>query len=121
MKKFPDEHDINLEEVVRWKPKSKLAVALIATAFAATALAQQPGAAGGAAVTSERIAAAVVAAKITAQVVGIDKATRTVVLKGPEGNVVDVVAGDKVRNEIRLGRPRRRALRRGAHARAEED
>ena len=86
--------------------KSKLALALIATAFAATALAQQPGAGGGAAVTSEPgKAAAVVAAKITAQVVGIDKATRTVVLKGPEGNVVDVVAGDEVRNfdQIKLG------------------
>ena len=86
--------------------KSKLALALIATAFAATALAQQPGAGGGVAVTSEPgKAAAVVAAKITAQVVGIDKATRTVVLKGPEGNVVDVVAGDEVRNfdQIKLG------------------
>jgi hypothetical protein len=82
------------------------ALALIAAALAATALAQQPGAAGGAAVASEPGKAAVVrAAKISAQVVGIDKATRTVTLKGPQGNVVDVVAGDEVKNfdQIKLG------------------
>ena len=86
--------------------KSKLTLALIAAAFAATAFAQQPGAGGGAVVTSEPGKASVaVAAKITAQVVGIDKATRTLTLKGPEGNVVDVVAGDEVRNfdQIKLG------------------
>ncbi|MCK7490697.1 MAG: hypothetical protein MZW92_02130 [Comamonadaceae bacterium] len=55
--------------------------------------------------------------------VGIDKATRTVTLKGPKGKVVDVVAGDEVKNfdQIKVGDCRRRALRRGAHARAEED
>ena len=46
-----------------------------------------------------------------------------VTLKGPKGNVVDVVAGDEVKNfdQIKAGRLCRRALRRGAHARAEED
>ncbi len=36
---------------------------------------------------------------------GIDKATRTVTLKGPKGNVVDLVAGDEVKNfdRIKLG------------------
>ena len=35
----------------------------------------------------------------------IDKATRTLTLKGPEGNVMDVVAGDEVKNfdQIKLG------------------
>jgi len=86
--------------------KSTLALVLIATALAATAFAQQPGVTGGAAVTSEPGKAAVVrAVEISAQVVGIDKATRTVTLKGPKGNVVDVVAGDAVKNfdQIKVG------------------
>ena len=86
--------------------KSKLALALVATAFCATAFAEKPDAGAGAVVTSEPGKASVaVAAKDSAQVVGIDKATRTVTLKGPEGNVVDVVAGDEVRNfdQIKLG------------------
>ena len=50
--------------------KSKLALALIAAAFAATAFAQKPDAGAGAVVTSEPGKASVaVAAKITAQVV----------------------------------------------------
>ena len=86
--------------------KWTLALALIAAAFAATALAQKPDAKGGVVVASEpgRVAA-VRAVEISARVVGIDKATRTVTLKGPQGNVVDVVAGDEVRNfaQIKLG------------------
>jgi hypothetical protein len=84
----------------------KLALAVVAAAFAATAAAQQPGAAAGAVVASEPGKAAIVkAAELSAQVVGLDKATRTVTLKGPKGNVVDVVAGDEVKNfdQIKLG------------------
>jgi len=42
---------------------------------------------------------------LNARVVGIDAAARTVTLKGPEGNVVDVVAPDSVKNfaQIKLG------------------
>jgi hypothetical protein len=79
---------------------------LAAAALSGPVAAQQPGAAGGAVVTSEPGKATVArAAEISAQVVGIDKTTRTVTLKGPRGNVVDVVAGDEVRNfdQIRLG------------------
>jgi hypothetical protein len=93
-------------KVSRMKVNSTLALALVAAAFAATALAQQPGAAGGTVVTSEPGKAEVVrAAKISAQVVGIDKETRTVTLKGPKGKVVDIVAGDGVKNfdQIKLG------------------
>jgi hypothetical protein len=82
------------------------ALALIAATLAATAFAQKPDAKGGIVVTSEPgRAAAVRAVEISAQVVGIDKATRTVTLKGPQGNAVDVVAGDEVRNfdQIKLG------------------
>ena len=48
--------------------------------------------------------AVVAAAKVTATVVAIDKATRTVTLKGPQ-RTVDFVASDEVRNfdQIRLG------------------
>ena len=44
-------------------------------------------------------------AEMSAQVVGIDKATRTVTLKGPKGDTVDLVAGDEVKNfdQIKLG------------------
>jgi hypothetical protein len=88
------------------KTRWTLALALIAATFAATAFAQKPDAAGGAVVTSEPGRATVVrAAEISAQVVGLDKATRTVTLKGPKGNVVDIVAGDEVKNfdQIKLG------------------
>jgi len=89
------------------KTNSALAVALIAATFAATTLAQQkPDVKGGAVITSEPgRATAVRAVEISAQVVSIDKATRTVTLKGPQGNVVDVVAGDEVRNfaQIKVG------------------
>ncbi len=43
--------------------------------------------------------------KVTAKVVGIDRADRTVTLVGPRGNVVEIEAGDEVRNfdQIRVG------------------
>jgi hypothetical protein len=93
-------------EMSRKRMKSTLAVALVAAAFAGSAFAQQPAAGGGTVVTSEPGKAEIVnAVKLTAQVVGIDKATRTVTLKGPKGRVVDIVAGDEVKNfdQIKLG------------------
>ena len=50
-------------------------------------------------------AAAVSVAEITASVTAVDKASRTVTLKGPKGNEVDVVAGPEVRNfdQIKVG------------------
>jgi hypothetical protein len=72
----------------------------------APVLAQQPGATGGAVVASEPGKATIArAAEMSAQVVGLDKATRTVTLKGPKGKVVDIVAGDEVKNfdQIKLG------------------
>lgn len=88
------------------KMKSTVALALIATAFAAATHAQKPDATGGAVAASEPGKAAIVrAAQVSAQVVGIDKATRTLTLKGPKGNAVDLVASDEVRNfdQIKLG------------------
>ena len=88
------------------KTRRTLALALVAAAFSATAFAQKPDAAGGVVVASEPGRAAIVrAAEISAQVVAIDKTTRTVTLKGPQGNAVDIVAGDEVKNfdQIKLG------------------
>ena len=69
------------------------------------ALAQKPAVQGATVVASEPGKAVVVSvAEVTATVVAIDKATRTVTLKGPK-KTVDIVAGDEVRNfdQIRLG------------------
>src|SRR5262245_25808391 len=81
-----------------------LACALLATGVA-VAQDKKPGATGGTVVASEPGKAAIVStAEITATVVSIDKATRTVTLKGPK-RTVDVVAGDEVRNfdQIKVG------------------
>jgi len=49
--------------------------------------------------------AAAAAVKVSAEVTAVDAATRTVTLKGPKGNVFDVVADEKVRNfdQIKVG------------------
>src|SRR5262245_58038641 len=83
-----------------------LAPAVAVAILSSPALAQQPGATGGAVGKSEPGKATIAeAAALSAQVVGLDKATRTVTLKGPKGNVVDIVAGDEVKNfdQIKLG------------------
>jgi hypothetical protein len=95
-----------MEQTLMNSRRWTIALALLATLSAATALAQKPEATGGTVVTSEPGRASVVSkAEISARVVGIDKATRTVTLKGPKGDVVDIVAGDDVRNfdQIKLG------------------
>ena len=69
-----------------------------------TALADEPKAAGGVAVAPGKAAAAAVV-KLTATVEAVDPATRTVTLKGPKGELHEVVAGDHVRNfdQIKVG------------------
>jgi hypothetical protein len=88
------------------KPVSAVLVVLVLSfPLPALSQAQKPGIAGGAVVASEPGKAAIVAtAEVTATVVAIDKATRTVTLKGPQ-RTVDVVCGDEVRNfdQIRVG------------------
>ena len=79
-------------------------VALLSIAL--PAVAQKPDVKGGTVVASEPGKAAIVgAAKVTAQIVSIDKKTRTVSLKGPKGKVIDIVAGDEVKNfdQIKIG------------------
>ena len=82
-----------------------LVTTIVLSTLGNAALAQQPPASSKAAVTEPGKASAAVTAEITAQVVGIDKATRTVTLKGPKGKIVDVVAGDEIRNfdQLRVG------------------
>ena len=85
----------------------KLIVLACAFLAAGVAVAQdkKPGVTGGTVVASEPgKAAAVTTAEVRATVVSIDKATRTVTLKGPK-RTVDVVAGDEVKNfdQIKVG------------------
>jgi hypothetical protein len=86
--------------------KFVFALALIAAAMGSGVLAQQPGATGGAVLASEPGKAAVArTVEVSAQVLAIDKATRTLTLKGPKGAALDVVAGEEVRNfdQIKVG------------------
>jgi spermidine/putrescine-binding protein len=86
--------------------KFAFALALIAAAMGSSVLAQQPAATGGAVLASEPgKAAAARTVELSAQVIAIDKATRTLTLKGPKGAALDVVAGDEVRNfdQIKVG------------------
>ena len=86
--------------------KTLLLLAALTVSWSLPAAAQKPDVTGGTVVASEPGKAAVVGAvKVTAQVVAVDKATRTVTLKGPKGNTVEVVAGDEVKNfdQIKIG------------------
>lgn len=83
-----------------------LAVVGMTLPLTALAQAQKPSATGGTVVASEAGKALIVStAEITATVMAVNKTTRTVTLKGPEGNSVDVVAGEQVRNfdQINVG------------------
>ncbi len=83
-----------------------LVLAVAAFSAVLPAAAQKPDVKGGSVTASEPGKAAMVrAAEVSAQVVAIDKATRTLSLKGPKGKVVDMVAGDEVKNfnQIKVG------------------
>ena len=86
--------------------KSTVAGALIAVASVATALAQQSTTSEGTTITSEPGRASVVRTQEgSVEVVRIDKPTRTVTLRGTQGNTFDIVAGDQVKNfdQIKVG------------------
>ena len=83
-----------------------IALALVAVTLSPAAMAQKTAATGDAVLISEPGRAALVqSVKVSAEVIGIDKATRTLTLKGPKGEVVDLVASDEVKNfdQIKLG------------------
>lgn len=91
---------------MRIKLAFPLLILLAAALPAAAQKSDVPKPEGGTVVASEPGKAAVVrAAELTALVVSVDKKTRTVSLKGPKGNVVDIVAGDEVQNfdQIKVG------------------
>jgi hypothetical protein len=83
-----------------------LTLALMATALAGPASAQTATPAAGATIMSEpgKVAAARTL-EVSAQVVAIEKATRTLTLKGPKGEAFDVVASAEVKNfdQIKVG------------------
>ncbi len=84
-----------------------LALAIVAASFANATLAQQPTTPkGGVALASEPgKAVAARAVEVSAMVIGIDKAARTLTLKGPKGDVFDIVASEEVKNfdQIKAG------------------
>jgi hypothetical protein len=85
--------------------KAVLVVGIALASSLHPVLAQKPEMKGAAVVASEPgKAAAVATVQVTATVVAIDKATRTVTLKGPQ-RTADVVAGDEVKNfdQIKVG------------------
>lgn len=74
--------------------------------MALPAAAEEPAAGGVTVVSSEPGKAEITeAVEVTATVTSIDKATRLVTLKGPDGKFAHVVAGDEVRNfdQIKVG------------------
>src|SRR6185436_12914436 len=72
-----------------------LLLAIALTAALPVAAQQKPEAKGGTAVASPEPgkAGAVRALEVSAEVVSIDKASRTLTLKGPKGRIQDVVIG----------------------------
>jgi hypothetical protein len=90
---------------VNFMRRSIIAVLLSTAALASPALAQQPPAAGAVVASAPGMAVAAGKVQASAVVTAIDLATRTVTLKGAQGRVFDVVAGDEVRNleQVRVG------------------
>lgn len=88
------------------KRNSAVALALLGIVIAGGASAQHSDTVGGAAISSEPGKAKVVrTVQISAEIVGVDPATRTLMLKRPGGQAVNVVAGKEVANfdQIKLG------------------
>jgi len=83
----------------------RLTFAVLAACAAVSIHAQQPPAAAVVKSSEPGKVAVAEAVQVSAAVVGIDKAGRTVDLKGPKGRVVTLAVGDEVRNfdQIQLG------------------
>ena len=83
----------------------RLTFAVLAACAAVSIHAQQPPA-GAVVKTSEPGKVSLTeAVRVSAAVVGIDKAARTIDLKGPKGRLVTLAVGDEVRNfdQVQLG------------------
>ena len=85
-----------------FKLKHSILPALVLTALSLPTLAQQAPTEATVIASEPGKAAIVRTVEVSARVVAIDKTTRTVTLKGPQGNTVDVIAGDEVRNFDRI-------------------
>lgn len=86
--------------------RNAIAATLLALCVGAAMAGEKPGVTGGAVVASEPGKVVVDdTVKVTAKVTAVDKATRKVELKGPEGRTVSVVADDGVKNfdQIKVG------------------
>lgn len=86
--------------------RNAIAATLLALCAGFAVAQDKPGVTGGAVVASEPGKAVIAdTVKMTAQVTAIDKATRKVEMKGPEGRTFSVVAGNEVRNfdQIKVG------------------
>ncbi|MEP6942721.1 MAG: hypothetical protein ABI981_07275 [Betaproteobacteria bacterium] len=77
-----------------------LTIVAAAFAFATSPLQAQTG--GAIVGSGPGAAAAMQTVKLTATITAIDKSTRDVTLKGPEGNLVTVTAGPEVKNFDKL-------------------
>lgn len=82
-----------------------LAAAVSLALVASVAMAQTQPAAGAVVATAPGKAAAAEVVKIAATVTAVDRATRAVTLKGPQGNELSVIAGPQVKNfdQIKAG------------------
>jgi hypothetical protein len=80
-------------------------LALLATSLVTPVAAQQPETGTTTVLSEPGRVQAVRYMEISANVVAIDKGTRTVTLRGPQDKTVDVVAGDEVKNfdQIHIG------------------
>ncbi len=76
----------------------KTALLALSLAFGTALAADAPAAATPGAVIADTT-------RVEAEVLGVDKKSRTVTLKGPEGNVFDVTVGKEVKNfpQIKVG------------------
>jgi hypothetical protein len=86
--------------------RSSMMAGMIALVFAAAPAIAQQAPVGAEIKASEPGKVAVArAVKVSALVTAIDAASRTLTLKGPEGRVFELVAGDEVRNfdQIKVG------------------
>jgi Cu/Ag efflux protein CusF len=94
----------NVKGETKMKKIVLVVAALVATAALPT-LAQTPPVAGAMKATAPGKGVAANVVEITAVVEAIDKANRTVTLKGPKGNLNTVAAGPEVRNfdQIKVG------------------
>jgi hypothetical protein len=97
---------VYIQKKEQFMHKTLVVFAIFACGALPAAAQQKPDVTGGTAVASEPGKAGIARTiKVTAQVTSIEKATRTLTLKGPDGKTTDVVVGEEVKNfpQIKVG------------------